>query len=265
MDPFEHVKRISGTIQRCPKIVKSDYVDRSDLLGTERSSRIEAESADAASWIAKVVRERCPQARLCIDPCHVVAWANDALDRLRRTLWNEAREKGAKVEAASVKGDRYVVCKNPENLTGGQKPRLSAIGRLNRPLYRGYLLKETMRQVIREKGHDGVDTLARWLAWARRCRLPPFTKLAKTIGRHREGTDAAVHTKLANAGSEANNNGVRLLARLACGFHSPEALIALIKLKFSGVRVPLPFRYVCRARGPTDMSGDPKDTAQLKV
>ena len=219
-----------------------------DLLGAERSSRIEAVSADAAPWIAKVVRERCPQAQLCIDPYHVVAWANDALDRLRRTLWNQAREKGAKVEAAAVKGDRYVVCKNPENLTGGQKARLSAIERFNRPLYRGYLLKETMRQAIREKGHEGVATLARWLAWARRCRLPPFTKLAKTIGRHREGIEAALQTGLANAGSEATNNGVRLLTRLAYGFHSPAALIALIKLKFGGVRIPLPFRYACRAR-----------------
>jgi transposase len=105
-----------------------------------------------------------------------------------------------------------------------------------------------MRQAIREKGHEGVATLARWLAWARRCRLPPFTKLAKTIGRHREGIEAALQTGLANAGSEATNNGVRLLTRLAYGFHSPAALIALIKLKFGGVRIPLPFRYACRAR-----------------
>ena len=143
--------------------------------------------------------------------------ANDALDRLRRTLLNEARGTGAKVEAAAVKGDRSVVCKNPENLTGGQKARLSAIERFNRPVYR-------------EKGHEGVATLA------------------QTIGRHREGIEAALQTGLANAGSETTRNGVRLLTRLAYGFHSPAALIALIKLKFGGVRIPLPFRYACRAR-----------------
>ncbi len=105
-----------------------------------------------------------------------------------------------------------------------------------------------MRQAIREKGHEGVATLARWLAWARRCRLPPFTKLATTIGRRREGIEAALQTGLANAGSEATNNGVRLLTRLASGFRSPAALIALIKLKFGGVRIPVPFRYACRAQ-----------------
>ena len=214
-----------------------------DLLGPERPSPIAAVSADAAPWIAKVVCARCSLARLCIDPYHVVSWAKDALDRLRRALWNEAREKGAKVEAAAVRGDRYVVCKSPENLTGGQKERLSAIEKFNRPLYRGQLLTETLRQAIREKGQAGIATLDRWLTWARRCRLPPFTKLAKTIGRHREGIEAAVQTGLAKAGSEATNNGVRLLTRLAYGFRSPAALIALIKLKFGGIRIPLPFSY----------------------
>jgi transposase len=96
-----------------------------------------------------------------------------------------------------------------------------------------------------------VTKLARWLAWARRCRLPPFTKLATTIGRHREGIEPALQTGLANAGSEATNKGVRLLTRLASGFRSPAALIALIaliKLKFGGVRIPVAFRYACRAR-----------------
>ncbi len=84
---------------------------------------------------------QCPRALLCIDPYHLVAWANDALDRLRRKRWNDAPEMGAKLEATAVKGDRYVIRKNSENLTDGQKERLSAIDKLNRPLYRGYLLK----------------------------------------------------------------------------------------------------------------------------
>ncbi len=105
-----------------------------------------------------------------------------------------------------------------------------------------------MRQLNREKGYEGGATLDRWLACARRRRLPPFTQLAKTIGPRREGIEAAIRTRLANAGSKVTNNGVRLLTRLAFGFHSPAALIALIKLKFGGVRIPLPFRYAWNHR-----------------
>ena len=214
-----------------------------DELGPERSAQLEAVSADAAPWIAKVVRARCGQAKLCIDPFHVVAWANDALDKLRRRLWNTARKSGAKVAAAAIKGDRFVVCKNPEDLTEGQKARLSAIAAFNGPLYRAYLLKELLRQAIREKGQEGVGILKRWISWAVRCRFPEFTKLAKTIKRHRAGIEDALLLGLANAGSEATNNGIRLLTRLAYGFHSPRALIALMRLKFGGVRIPLPFSY----------------------
>ena len=57
-----------------------------DLLGEERSKRIELVSADGAAWIEEVVRERCPNAALCLDPFHVVQWASAALDEVRRGL-----------------------------------------------------------------------------------------------------------------------------------------------------------------------------------
>jgi len=41
-------------------------------------------SADAADWIAEVVAERCPTAVRCADAFHVVAWATEALDEVRR-------------------------------------------------------------------------------------------------------------------------------------------------------------------------------------
>jgi transposase len=45
-------------------------------LGAERCAAITLVSADAASWIASVVGELCPQATLCMDPFHVVQWAS---------------------------------------------------------------------------------------------------------------------------------------------------------------------------------------------
>jgi len=41
-------------------------------------------TSDAADWIATVVKERCPAAVRCADAFHVVAWATDALDQVRR-------------------------------------------------------------------------------------------------------------------------------------------------------------------------------------
>ena len=62
-----------------------------DLLGADRCTQITHVTADAAGWIGSVVTRNCPDAVRCADPFHVVAWATNALDRLRRGVWNRAR------------------------------------------------------------------------------------------------------------------------------------------------------------------------------
>lgn len=44
-----------------------------DLLGADRCAQITHVSADAADWIATIVKVRCPQAVRCADAFHVVA------------------------------------------------------------------------------------------------------------------------------------------------------------------------------------------------
>ncbi len=75
-----------------------------DALGPGRTAAIEVVTADAASWIRSAVEERCPQATLCMDPFHVVAWATKALDQVRRDVWNEARDQGQHAVAKQIKG-----------------------------------------------------------------------------------------------------------------------------------------------------------------
>lgn len=62
-----------------------------DDLGDARAAQLTHVSADAAQWIADVVAQRAPQAVYCLDPYHLVAWITDALDRVRRAVWNAAR------------------------------------------------------------------------------------------------------------------------------------------------------------------------------
>jgi len=213
-----------------------------DALGPDRTAALQAVTADAASWIRTVVQDRCPQATLCMDPYHVVAWATDALDDVRRQVWNDARRQGQNAVAKEVKGARYALWKNPEDLTSGQKDKLAAIERTNRPLYRAYLLKEQLRQVFRLPAQAGIELLDEWLLWARRCQIPPFVKLAKRIGRHKERIAASLRLRLSNGIVESMNTKIRLIIRRAFGFHSPEALIALAMLDLGGLCPPLPGR-----------------------
>ena len=213
-----------------------------DLLGAERSKRIELVSADGAAWIEEVVTERCPQAAICLDPFHVVQWATAALDEVRREVWNAARRQGQTAEAKALKGARFALWRNPEDLSARQQATLAAIAQTNEPLYRAYLLKEQLRQALKLPADEALELLEQWLAWARRSRLPAFVKLAQQIAAHLRGIAAALGFGLSNARTESVNTRIRLIARRAFGFHSPEALIALALLSLGGLCPPLPGR-----------------------
>ena len=232
-----------------------------DALGAERCKLITHVSADAADWIADVVTERCPGAVRCADPFHVVAWATEALDTERRRAWNDARalarsEPGrgrgrpgrdapprpGHENARKLKGARYALWKNPEDLTDRQIEKLAWIAKTDTRLYRAYLLKEGLRHVFSVKGEAGKEALDKWISWARRCRIPVFVELAHRIVKHRDTIDAALDHGLSQGLIESTNTKIRVLTRVAFGFHSAEPLIALAMLAFGGHRPALPGR-----------------------
>ena len=213
-----------------------------DELGTERCEQIELVSCDMASWIILPISERCPDVEVCLDPFHVIKLATDALDTVRREVWNDARRAGQIQLARELKGARFALWKNPENLTARQQAKLSDVQRTNRKLYRAYLLKEQLRQIYRLPAAAAIPLLDAWLKWARRCRLAAFVKLARTITDQRTGILAAIRHGLSNARVEAINTQIRLITRRAFGFHSPHALIALAMLSLAGLCPPLPGR-----------------------
>ena len=211
-----------------------------DELGKERSGKITMVTADAADWIRNVVRERCKKAEICLDPFHIVSWATDALDEVRRAVWNDARFMGQKALAKEVKAARFALWKNPEDLTERQKVRLAVIAKTNAPLYRAYLMKEQLRQVFRLPPDQAVALLDSWLAWAQRSRIKPFQELARKIRSHRQGIENSLRHDLSNAIVESVNTKIRLITRVAFGFHSPLALIALAMLGLGGCCPALP-------------------------
>jgi transposase len=213
-----------------------------DALGKERAQQLTHVSADGAEWIHTPVKARAPQAVLCLDPFHVVEWATDAVDTVRRDMWNTLRSKGNTTQASNVKGLRWAVLKNPENLTGEQRTTIAAIAKTNNRLYRAYLLKEQLRAVFAARGTPGRVLLAGWLAWAARCRIPEFVKLATTIKHYLPLIRNTLDHGLSNARSESTNTHLRVLTRRSYGFRSPEALITMAMLTRSGLCPPLPGR-----------------------
>jgi transposase len=230
-----------------------------DALGEARSALITHVSADGADWISAVVARRCPNAVRCADPFHIVKWATEALDDVRRQAWNAARSQpggrsnrvrwsrgrirqDAAGAAKALKHARYALWKNPENLTSRQAAKLAWIAKTDPTLHRAYLLKEGLRLVFQLGYDEAVEALEVWIGWARRCRIPTFVDLQRRIVKHKPSILAAIEHGLSNGRIESVNTKIRLITRVAFGFKSPDALIALAMLNLGGHRPVLPGR-----------------------
>lgn len=211
-----------------------------DQLGAGKQT-IMAVSIDMSGGYEKAIREAIPHARICFDPFHVTQLAQRAVDQVRRDEWNR-HERSATPEGRWIKGTRWALLKAPANRTEGQELVLAEVQRLNKRIYRAYLLKEELRALYGPE--VGPERAARhlddWLGWASRSKLPAFVKLARTVRRHREGIIDAVRIGLSNGRVEGLNSKIRLLSNRSFGFHSPGPLIALVYLCCGGIEVELP-------------------------
>jgi transposase len=226
-------------------------------LGPDRCARITHISCDAAGWIRQSIAEHCPQAVRCADPFHVVAWATEALDEQRRSAWNTARGAARGTSRTTnrnhrptgptkaLKNARWALWKNPDTLSEHQREQLAWIAKTHPALHRAWALKEGLRTVFaiaRRSPTEAIEALDRWISWARRCRLPQFVKLARSIVRDRDAIIATINNRLSNALVESMNTKIRLIIRRAFGFHSAQAIIALAMITLGGHRPSLPTR-----------------------
>jgi transposase len=215
-------------------------MDFFDELGEEACARIEHITIDLSQAFIKAVQECAPNAQIVFDRFHVQRLASDALDEVRRT---QQRELKGTPEGKLLFKTRYTLLKSPWNLTATERGRLSGVQKTNAPLYRAYLLKETLAKALDYLQPKRAEReLDAWLAWASRSRLKPFVRAAKTIRKHLDGILAYVRSRMTNAFTEGINNRLRMIARRAYGFHSHSPLIGMLYLCCGGITLspPLP-------------------------
>lgn len=107
-------------------------------------------------------------------------------------------------------------------------------------MHRAFLLLGELRYIYRLPKQEAAERLDAWLAWASHSRLKPFVKLARTIRKHKAGVLAAIKPEANNGRLEGLNSRARLISHRAHGFHSADALIAMIYLCCSGIQIELP-------------------------
>lgn len=215
-----------------------------DELGPQRSGVIEAVSLDLGPAFIKSVTApgHAPQAVVCADPFHIVKLVGDALDEVRRDLWQTLRKLPDDRYARDFKGCRWALLKNPDDLTDNQAVQLRRIRRTRGGIWRAYEMKEQFRAIFAGDltRAEAAALLDRWCSRAQRSRLEPFIKAARTIRHRRDLILNAIEHGISNGRVEGLNNKVRLIVRRAYGFHSADAALALVMLGAGPIDLKLP-------------------------
>lgn len=214
-----------------------------DEIGPEACAAIRHAAIDMSAAYQNAIEKGLPDATIVFDRFHVQQLASKALDEVRRQQWRDLREHDAD-DGRAIKKTRWALLKRPWNVTPKQNETLSSVARTNAPLYRAYLLKESLAGIYDRLLLPGWARrrIGEWLAWASRSRLAPFVRLARTVRKHLDGILAFFRTGYTTSRSEGLNTKARLATRQAFGFHSADAVRAMIELRCSGVHIPLPLR-----------------------
>jgi transposase len=212
-------------------------------LGPDRAGQLQAVTMDASAAYISATENHVPDATICIDGFHVIAWANEAVDKV---LAN-ARVAELKHQFKAASGTRAwrqartVLRYGQERLTDQHRSILAVLRRERRDLYRAWLLKEELRdlyQIVHPRHAHAY--LIRWINKARRSKIPSMLVLADKITRVFAGIIAAVTHGLSNGRSEGTNTKIRVIQRRGYGHHGPQSLAAMIYLCCSGFKINLP-------------------------
>ncbi|WP_029630400.1 ISL3 family transposase, partial [Zavarzinella formosa] len=185
-------------------------------------AKIQAVATDMSPAYIFAVRENLPKAIHVFDHFHVVKLFNERLSDFRRELQREAEGPLGKTV---LKGTRWLILKNPENLdeTKGERARLEEALRINQPLATAYYMKEEFRHFW-EQGSpkDAARFLDDWCRRAEASKLSVLQKMASSFQMHRTGLLNYHRCPISTGPLEGVNNKIKTLQRQAYGYRDQE-------------------------------------------
>ena len=211
-------------------------------LTDEQRASITAVTGDGAKWIDASVKEHLPNAERVLDSFHIVSWMTDTLDQVRQRLWNQDRRGNDKTATETMKGLKYAVPQEPRRPDRTAIRSLETLGDTDPKgqLYRSWQLKELLRTLPRQPVGQAEAELKRWIFRASHSRIPEVVELCRKIRRRRDDILGTIGPGYSNARLEAFNNKIKVTIRMAYGFRHVDNLIAMIKLRCSGLPTHLP-------------------------
>jgi transposase len=200
---------------------------------------------DMSAAYAKGVGLALTNAAISYDRFHVVAMAVDAMDKVRKVEMRDDPQAVAQAlgtaERKTIKGLMWGMRKNPEGWSIKQTNAMHWLQHSGLKSARAWRLKMALREVYARAAQSNDPQLAKaqlkaWLSWARRSRLEPFKKLAKTINERIDAVVRGMIDNRSNAYVEAMNGLLQQAKRAARGYRTASNFIAIAYLRMSKLK-----------------------------
>lgn len=199
-------------------------------LTDEQKQGIEAVAMDMWEAFINRVRHHCPQAQIVFDFFHVVQAFGKVIDAVRRDEYRKATEEDKNV----LKGSRYLLLKNEENLTDEQTVRLQDVLALNETLSILYVLKDQLKMVYYYSDRRRVKKMLD--RWCRMAETIDHAEVRRFVGRLRffeYGILNHADYPIGTSELEGANNKIKVIKRKAYGFHDSEYFVLKVKQAFA--------------------------------
>lgn len=204
------------------------------LMTPEQRAAIQAVAIDMWPAYERAVREHLPNARIVYDLFHVVANYNrEVLDVVRKAAYRKAT--AGSEERRFIKGSRFLLYKNEENLADGERRDLEELLRVNQEIAAAYVLKDSLKEIWRtRRPWEARRALRTWCTLARESGIPALARFARKLERHARGIIAHAAYPIHTSRLEGVNNRIKVLKRIAYGFRDPVYFSLKVKQAFPG-------------------------------
>lgn len=202
-----------------------------ELSDTQLAS-IEAIALDMSGAYRRALQEHCPHVALVHDCFHIVAaYGREVIDRVRLDESKKQSEAGRRY----IKGSRYLLLRNDENLTVDQRDRLHELLSANEALHTVYVLKDQLKRLFAYRRPGWARrALRQWCALAFASGIAPLERFATSLLAHEDGIVNHARYPIHTGTLEGVHNRIKVIKRQAYGFRDNQYFILKAKAAFPG-------------------------------
>ena len=201
-----------------------------DMPENARNS-IRAVALDMWDAYINAVKRWCPNADIVFDLFHVVKAFNQVIDKIRNEEFRKADQEGREL----LKGSKYLLLRSSENLKPQQRVTLKEILAVNERLNIVYWLKDLLVHIWDYQRPGWAEAaIEGWCLAAQDDGHPSLVRFARTLKKYQYGIVNHCKHPIHTSKLEGVNNKIKLIKRIAFGFHDLEYFALKVKQALPG-------------------------------